>query len=297
MANVFSNGFESLTVKLESWVTTSIEMLPNLLIAAVVMIAFVLLGRLVFRWIVLGLAKAHLNRNLTQLLANVCRLTIYCLGLVTVLGILDLQKTVFSLLAGVGVIGLALGFAFRDLAANFIAGVMLAVRSPIRIGDVIEIGKTNGTVSDIRLRDTIVRSSDGQDIFIPNKDFTSNQFTNFSSSGKRRVRVDVGIGFECNPSEALGIVARTLLTVDGVLSDQTPEAYVDKLDASTVNLIGYVWIKYPGTNFSKVKSEATLQIKTALEAANVSLPSPILQIEIRPEGISQFLQAKPTPNN
>lgn len=258
-------------------------MLPNLIIAVIITILFFVLGGYIFRWVKSGLSKSPININLAQLLANIARLAILCLGFVTALGVLELEKIVFSLLAGVGVIGLALGFAFRDLAANFIAGVMLAVRSPIQTGDYIEIGKTTGTVGDIRLRDTVVQGSGGEEIFVPNKDFTSNQFTNFSRSGKRRIKIEVGIGYECNSNEALTIITQTLNSLDAVLEDKPAEAYVDKLGASTVDLVGYIWIKYPGTNFSKMKSDAIIKVKRALEAAKISLPSPIQEIDLRPE--------------
>jgi len=272
-------GVGKLYDKLEVWVESGIKMLPNLLIALLIIIFFWILSKIVYNWTVKMFKKTHLNENIESLLATIVRVIVICLGIVFALGILDLQKTVFSLLAGVGVIGLALGFAFQDLASNFISGIMLALRAPIKIGDVVMIKDTMGTVIDIRLRDTHLRNFDGQDIFIPNKDFTSNELTNYSSFGKRKIKIEVGVGYEDNQAEATEVILEALKSVPGILKDPVPEAYIESLGDSCVNLFGHVWYKYPGGSYFQIRHDAINLVKKALVDKGFNIPFPIRTLE------------------
>ena len=279
-ANILSQGLQQLMDKLKHWGEGTIIMIPNLILASVVVFVFWVLSRWVFNLMREIFKKTHFNESLEQLLANVCRVAVITIGIILALAVLELQKTVFSLLAGVGVLGLALGFAFQDLAANFIAGVMLAVRSPLKIADVIEINGVTGTVIEIRLRDTLIRNFAGQDIFIPNKDFTSNKFTNYSSFGMRRAQVEVGIGYEDNPTMAVEIVRKAFAKVDNLLADPAPEAFVTELGGSSVNICGYAWFTYPGGSLFQIQNDAIIQVKKDLEEAGFNIPFPIRTIDL-----------------
>lgn len=275
-----SDGLDKLLDKLKGWGEGIIAMIPNMLIAIVVIFIFMALSRWVYNATRKLFQRTNFNKNLEHLMANGCRILVIIIGLILALAILQLQKTVFSLLAGVGVVGLALGFAFQDLAANFISGIMIAVRSPLKIDDVIEISGIQGTVIDIKLRDTLVRNFDGQDVFIPNKDFTSNHFTNYSSNGKRRVVVEVGVGYEDDAKKAVDVVVKALNGVENILSDPAPQAFISGLGGSSVNLVGYIWLRYPGESYLEVKSEAILKVKRALEAEGFNIPFPIRTINL-----------------
>jgi small-conductance mechanosensitive channel len=277
--DAITDGVAKLYDKLEVWLESGIKMLPNLMIALLIIIFFWLLSRIVYKWTVSMFEKTHLNENIEHLLATMVRILVICLGIVFALGVLELQKTVFSLLAGVGVIGLALGFAFQDLASNFIAGVMLALRAPIKIGDVVKIKGTMGSVIDIRLRDTHIRNFDGQDIFIPNKDFTTNELTNYSSFGKRKIKIEVGVGYEDNQTEAVDVILEALNSVPGILKDPAPDAYIESLGDSCVNLFGQIWYQYPGGNYFQVRHDAINLVKKALIENGFNIPFPIRTLE------------------
>lgn len=277
--NAIKDGVAKLYDKLEGWAEASIKMLPNLIIALLIVIFFWILSKIIYNWALKMFKKTHINENIERLLASTAKILVICLGLVFALGVLDLQKTVFSLLAGVGVIGLALGFAFQDLASNFIAGIMLALRAPIKIGDVVKIKGTMGTVIDIRLRDTHVRNFDGQDIFIPNKDFTTNELTNYSSFGKRKIKIEVGVGYEDDQAKAVKVVLDALNSVPGILTDPAPDAYIESLGGSSVNLFGQVWYKYPGGNYFQVRHDAINLVKKALVDQGFNIPFPIRTLE------------------
>jgi len=278
--NFLSEGLNKLFDKLEGWGTGLIKMLPNLIIAIFVVLIFYGLSKWGYKLTRRILKKTYFNESLEHLLSSTCGILIFIIGIILALAVLDLQKTVFSMLAGVGVIGLALGFAFQDLAANFMSGIMLAVRSPLNIGDIIEINGTTGKVIKVRLRETLIRNFNGQNIYIPNKDFTTNELINYSKFGKRRIEIEVGIGYEDDPQQGVKIVKSALEKVDGILSNPQPEVYVNNLGASSVNIIAYGWISFPKTNFFKAKSEATIAVKTELENSNFNIPFPIRTIKI-----------------
>ncbi len=278
-----SEGLTKLYDKLEGWGAGIIKMLPNLVIATLTILVFWGLGHWGYKLMRRILKKTHFNESLEHLLASIFRIAIVMLGVILALAVMDLQKTVFSMLAGVGVVGLALGFAFQDLAANFMAGVMLAVKSPVNIGDMIEINGTMGKVIRIRLRETLIRDLDGHDVFIPNKDFTTNQLINYTSNGRRRIEVKVGIGYEDNAQEGIEVVRKALTSVDGVLSNPAPEAYVVELGGSSVNIVAHLWFKYPEGDYLKIQSEATVRVKEKLEASRFNIPFPIRTLQLSPE--------------
>jgi len=275
-----ANSLDELYKKMEGWFEEAVQMLPNFILAILVVVFFWVLSKWVYRAVVNLFKKTHFNESLEHLLAHCCKILVILVGVVLALGVLELQKTVFSLLAGVGVIGLALGFAFQDLAANFISGIMLAIRAPIKINDVVEIDGVQGTVIEILLRETLIRNFSGQDIFIPNKDFTSSKFTNYSSFGKRKVVIDVGVGYEDDAQGALEILKDTVSKIPGALKDPEPQVYIDELGSSSVNLKGHVWFEYPGGNILQLKSDGLRLIKSALEAKGYNIPFPIRTLEL-----------------
>lgn len=126
---------DTLVTKVTDWGQQFIEMLPNMVAAIVVLLAFVLLARIASRLVEKGLRRATNHQALVGLGSTVTRLVVIGGGVFIALGILNLQTTVTSLLAGVGVIGLALGFAFQDMAANFMSGALMAIRRPFEVGD------------------------------------------------------------------------------------------------------------------------------------------------------------------
>ena len=111
------------------------------------------------------------------------------------LSILQLDKAVTSILAGAGIIGLALAFAFQDIAANFISGIFISFRKPIKLGDVVKINDYMGKVEQINLRDTIILTFQGQMVIIPNKDVFQSPIENYSLLGRRRLDLVVGVSY------------------------------------------------------------------------------------------------------
>lgn len=278
-----TNSFEALSQKLFGWVDAAIRSIPNLLVAIIVVGLFWLFARWTYRIVSRMFSRTQLNGNLEHLIAKTVKVCVIGLGFILALGILKLDKAVFSLLAGVGVIGLALGFAFQDLVSNFVSGVMIAIRSPFRVGDIIELGDTTGSILDIRLRDTVIKNFSGQHVLVPNKTFMTEEVTNFSTHGQRRAEFTVGVSYTADLREAKSIVLAAVNGMEDIVKDPAPEVYVDELGDSAVVLKIFFWVTFPGSNFSGLKEEAIIRIKEALDSKEIGIPYPTRTLDFPQE--------------
>jgi small conductance mechanosensitive channel len=179
--------------KLERWSKALINMLPNMAIAAIVMtIAFFIskFVRRISQRIMLRISKSD---SVSSLVAVILQTLVLFFAMTLALDVLKLDKAVSSLLAGVGIIGLALGFAFQDLSSNFISGVYMAFKKPIEIGDKVETNGFTGTIEELELRSTTLRTLAGLRVIIPNKDIFQKSLINYSRSSNRRIELDFSI--------------------------------------------------------------------------------------------------------
>src|SRR5699024_379028 len=131
------------------------------------------------------------------------------IGIFAALSILNLDGTVKSLLAGAGIVGLALGFAFQDIAANLISGILLSMRHPFGKGDIIESHDYYGYVQKISLRNTVIKTPQGQFVYIPNKVVYENPFINYTKNFERRVDLDIGVSYADDHEKAKRVAIRS----------------------------------------------------------------------------------------
>lgn len=279
---------EILTKKFDTWYESFVSMLPNLAIAILIVVGFWILAKIVQKYSGKALDKSQVNINLKNLITSTLRILTIGLGFVFALGVLKLDKTVMSFLAGLGVAGIAIGFAFQDLAANFISGIMIAVRSPFKIGDVILIGSTQGTVLDIKLRDTVIKNFDGQLIIVPNKDFMSKEITNYAANGERKLKFTVGVGYNDDLIKAKETIKNALKDQPYILKDPEMLVFCDNFGASAMDIQVYFWVKYPGEDIVAAKDDAIIKVKKALDDGGFDIPFPIRTLDL-PESLTQGL--------
>jgi small conductance mechanosensitive channel len=179
--------------KLQGWVATFIKMLPNIVIAALVITAAYFIGKVVRRVSYRITYRISNSDSVSSVVSVILQTLTVVLGLTTALSVLNLSQAVSSLLAGVGIIGLALGFAFQDLSSNFISGLFMAFKRPFEIGDKVETNAFIGTIKDIQLRATTITTTSGLHVIIPNKDIFQKPIINYSRSDQRRVELDFTI--------------------------------------------------------------------------------------------------------
>lgn len=233
--------FELIKQRLESWLELLIKTLPNLLLAVLVFATFFFLARFLRKIVNKLLVRFSHKPTISGLFSTISFIVVLLLGLFISLQLLHLEKTIASLLAGAGIVGLALGFAFQDLTANFISGVFIIFRKPFDVGNIVDTNGFTGIVEEIQLRSTTIRTFQGLHIMLPNKDIFQKPITNYSLSGKRRI--DVALTFP-GKSDLKAIeqqIREAVANVPEVKDDKVHVLFVD-YNGDTVKMEVHCWI-------------------------------------------------------
>ncbi len=271
--------------KLQGWLEAGIKHIPNFVVALLIVFFFSFLSRLVGSMLRKVLHQALESRQIADLLASICKVLVLVAGIFIALDFLGLSGTVTSLLAGAGIVGLAIGFAFQDMTENLIAGIAMGIRKPFKIGDVVKAEQVFGTVKAINLRNTLVETFFGQIEVVPNKILFRNILTNYSSTGVRRIEVPVGISYGDDPKQAKSTIVDAINKLDFVIRTDETRVFAAGFGDSSVNLLLWFWIDYPGeTGFMEARDQAVIAVKRALEEADILIPFPIRTLDFGAKG-------------
>ncbi|MFC4698947.1 mechanosensitive ion channel family protein [Glaciecola siphonariae] len=215
------------------------------------------------------LSKSELVRVVGQ---RVVSFIVILLGAYIFMRLAGLTQFAIALVSGTGIAGLVIGFAFKDIAENFISSLLLSVQKPFKIGDVIEVNGHLGVINSVTARSTTLVDFDGNHIQIPNAIIYKNTIKNFSANPKMRSHFIVGIGYDSSIVQAQDIGMDILKSHDAVLAEPAPQVLVDTLGSSTINLKVYFWVNSDEHSVLKVSSMLQRLIMRALENANISMP-------------------------
>jgi small-conductance mechanosensitive channel len=174
------------------------------------------------------------------------------------------------------------GFAFRDIGENFLAGLMLASSRPFNSGDTIQSGDFMGRVTLLDLRYTRLKTFDGKDVYLPNSFVFKNPLINFTQDGLLRLEFTVGLDYTDDLEPALATVFQAVKAVDGVLAEPDPLVVVDTFSASTVDLKTYFWVNtfdYRKGRF-ELQSDVMCHVKEALQTAGFGLPAQVVELKL-----------------
>lgn len=265
------------------WLTAQ-EKLPLLATALLFFLFFFIVGYLLRRLFRRRIAKRVEDPTIPNLTGQLLRWMMNIIGLLGALHIMGLGGMVGSVLAGAGIGAVIIGFAFKDIAENFLAGVLLAYNRPFKVGDIIQVAEFMGTVNKVTVRATHVRVNDGRDIYIPNGQILKSVLTNFTKDGLLRLSFDVGLDTGADLKRAHEIISRTLGQDEDILQDP-PVAVVNmELAVNTVNLRVLFWMdmflakkEKPDTLGEGVKSRALMLVRDALLAEGFTLPANIVE--------------------
>lgn len=265
--------------KLMAWYEKSIILVPNIVLAILLIFLFSFLSRFARRAIAKVMSKLSHNISLVALVSTLSRVIIIAIGLFSALSVLGLDKTVTSLLAGAGVIALAIGFAFQDLTANFISGTFITLQRPIQVGDVVETNGFTGKVKSINLRSIIIENFSGQEIEIPSKDIFQKPITNFSKSGQRRIQVDCGISYTDDLETVQRLALEAVNRLEFVSDFKPAEFHFTEFGDSSINFLIWFWLRQEIAGPPLAKSEAIKAIKKTFDENSISIPFPIRTLE------------------
>lgn len=271
--------------KLGGWIDIVISHIPNFIVAVIIAIIFSILARFLGSMMRNLLRRSLDSNQIADLMASIFKMIILCVGLFVALDFVGLKGTVTSLLAGAGIVGLAIGFAFQDMTENLIAGIAMGIRKPFKTGDVIKTDDVFGTVKAINLRNTLVENFYGQLNLVPNKILFRNVLRNYSTLGVRRIEVPVGISYGDDPEHAAEVIVKKINEFDFVIKQDETAVYASGFGDSNVNLLVWFWINYPGeADFMTVRHKAIVAVKQALAEADISIPFPIRTLDFGIKG-------------
>jgi small conductance mechanosensitive channel len=272
--------------KVMGWARDFILLLPNLAVAVAVLVGFWLLAKLARNLLHRLLRRVSHSEQVNRVLGQAVFLALLAAGLFIALGILGLQKTVASLLAGAGIIGLALGFAFQDIAANFMAGIYLSIEHPFRAGHLIESKDVQGVVKRVHLRWTEIRTPQGQVVLVPNKQIFENPITNFSATGQRRVDVKAGVSYGDDLEKVRRVALQALEQVPSRKPDTDVELFFEDLSDSSINLVVRFWIDFTSkqSDYLRAKSDAIERLKKAFDQNGITMPFPTRTLDFAVKG-------------
>jgi small conductance mechanosensitive channel len=267
------------TEKFREMLGTTIQMLPLLLLAVLAVLLFSLLGSWLSRRNAL-LRKLGLSELATNLGMRFVRLAVTAIGILIALELLDATALVSAMLGVAGVIGIALGFAFRNIVENYLAGVLLSTRNPFAIGDFIQVDDMSGKVIRLTSRDTVLMTLDGNHLRIPNSQIITSPMTNFTRNPLRRFEFNVGVSVELDLVRVRELAISTLNAMPGILTEPRPRVLVLELGDSAVTVRVTAWIDQRETDFLKARSEAIRLVKTAFDQAGIEMPEPIYRLHM-----------------
>lgn len=254
-------------------------LLPNLLIGLVVFVGFIFIARGVQSLVERVVANRGQSQSLKLLLSRLSYVATLILGILVTVTIMVPSFTPASLLSALGVGGVAIGFAFKDIFQNFLAGILLLITEPFKINDQIKYKDFEGTVETIQTRATTIKTYDGRRVVIPNAELFINSVTVNTAYDKRRLQYDIGIGYSDDIAQARQLMLDAMRSVEGVLADPAPEALVVDLAGSSVNIRARWWINPPRrADIMDAQDRVLEAIKNTLTAHGIDLPFPTQQI-------------------
>lgn len=274
------NEYQTIMTSANHLLQQMISRIPYLIVASFVFVIFWVLS-IFFKkavTIILGSRKHH--QNLVTVFRRVGSALILFLGFMVAMIIAVPSFTPGKLIGALGIGSVAIGFAFKDIFQNLLSGILLLLSEPFRIGDQIISGNFEGTVEDIQIRATTIRTYDGRKVVIPNSQLYTSTMTVNTAYSQRRLEFDVGIGYENNIIDAQRVILSVLKAAPTVSKLAEPSVIATALADSSV-VLRVRWFIDDGTQTNRVASinEVIILVKEALEKANISIPFPITTLD------------------
>ena len=291
MLEQLQEAFEKLQLKLQGWLEAAVLYLPNALIALVVVIIGWVIAGAAYKLAHRGIIRAGGKQNVADLLGSILKIVVIALAFFIGLSILGLSDTVSAMLAGAGIVGLAVGFALQDPLANLFSGVLLSVKELYSRGDLVETNGFFGVIERITLRTTIIRTLQGQEVVIPNKDVLQSPLTNYTVTGLRRIDLEIGISYGDDLRRAARITREAIEQNLDYIRERPVEMFWKEFGDSSINGILRFWVKSTGQrDFLEAQSEAIMAIKEAYDREDIMIPFPIRTLDFGIRGGEKLSQ-------
>lgn len=214
--------------------------------------------------------RASVDPTLTKFLRSVVYMALLVMVILAAVQQLGVEAT--SFFAILGAAGLAIGLALKDSLSNFSSGVMLVFFRPFKAGDFVDAGGESGTVVEISIFNTIIKTGDNRIITVPNSQIYAGSITNYSAETTRRIDLVFGIGYDDNVEQAKEIIQSVLEADERILKDPAPTIMMLELADSSVNFAVRPWVA--SGDYWAVRGDVLERVKKALEDNGLSIPYP-----------------------
>lgn len=264
-----------LTEQLREIARASIEIIPQIAVAIVVVLltfGFSRLVRMIARRI---LGRTKLRKSLKELFTLLTSILVWILGLMSAAIIVFPGLTPSSMLAGLGIGSVAIGFAFKDVFENFLAGIIILFRREMRIGDYIECENIEGQVDHIAIRESHIRQTDGQLVIVPNSILFKNPVTVRTDLDLRRVTIICGVAYDVDVDDARDVIQQAVATCKSVVQDGKPiQIFAQEFGESSINFEVTWWTGSKPVDVRASRDQVVSTVKRALDTAGIEIPFP-----------------------
>ncbi|MFT6871889.1 MAG: small conductance mechanosensitive channel [Roseivirga sp.] len=284
--------------KLDRWLQNLTSLLPNIVVSIIILVIFYFLSRGVRVAAKKLLRRIVDQETIVNLLSTVLSFLTLGTGLIISLNLLHLSQAVTSLLTGAGIMGLAIGFAFQDISANFISGIFMAFKRPINVGDIIDTNGHMGFVREIQLRATTLETFTGLHVIIPNRMIFQNPMTNYTKTYRRRVDLEVGVSYADDLEKVKEITEKALVSNQYLTDEKEIRLVFQEFGSSSINFRIMFWINYSpnSPNYLEARSDAVIAIRKAFNAHDITIPFPIRTLDFGIKG-GETLKEQIAPSN
>lgn len=274
--------WKDLWQQIDSYYNDIIVLAPKLALAVIVFIVLFLVANRSRTYFSKRLSARMDDRLLARFIARLIRAVLLLLTFLVVLKIIGLTDIAAGLVTGASVSAIVVGFAFKDIGENFLAGIILAFNRPFRIGDVVELEKYQGKVVALNFRNTQIKTFDGKDIYIPNANIIKTPVLNYTIDGYQRYDFTFGLDYGSNIDQAIDLTMDILTSIPGILQeDKKPSVVIKELGTSSINLTAYYWLDTFDRKVSalKIQTKAMDSVIDALDKAGFYLPGDVLELK------------------
>lgn len=273
----FNDIFNDFYLKMSS-------LIPNIITGIIIIIIFIILGKLFYNLVGKRIQLKWKDSIISNFISQATKWTFYIFGLIIALNIVGFGDIASSLIAGAGIGAIIFGFAFKDIGENFLAGIILALKRPFEVGDIIEVDGYKGNVQNLDLRITHLRNVEGKDIYIPNSTIIKNTLINYTKDGNLRVNFIIGIAPESEISITRSLIIEYLEQNNLILKTPKPNVIVQELGEYTTDLQVLFWVdilankKLPDSYLGhNIRSKVITDVKEILDKNKIEMPSQVIE--------------------
>ncbi|SFC49859.1 mechanosensitive ion channel family protein [Tropicimonas isoalkanivorans] len=268
------NPIEIVLAQVHGLAKSAIALLPSLAAAVFVLLLTALVAGVLSRIVRALLRRSGRRPSLVTAAATLARLGIWVVGLLTAATILFPNLTPTKMLAGLGIGSIAVGLAFQDIFENFLAGFLILLRKPMRIGDDIECGEVSGRVEEITIRDSFIRQRSGELLLVPNSFLYKNPVKVVTDQSTRRVTLVVGVAYSEDVDASREVIRAAVEGISTRVTDKEVQVFAREFNSSSVDFLVRWWCDSAPPMEHRSRDEAVAAIKRALDENDIEIPFP-----------------------